>query len=42
MFADIFVKHAESIVSRLWNGGEPGYEAGTEFVANAGMIGYKK
>ena len=42
VFAQIFVKHAENIVRRLWNGGEPGYEAGAEVDINEGRIGFKK
>ena len=42
VFAQIFFSHAENIVTRLWNGSEPGYEPGAEVDVNAGKIGFKK
>ena len=42
VFAGIFTKHAETIISRLWAGGEAGYEPGSEFDVNEGKVGFKK
>lgn len=42
VFADIFMRHAVTIIGRLWSGGEAGYEPGSDFDVNAGKIGYKK
>lgn len=42
VFAGIFTKHAETIISRLWTGGEAGYEPGSEFDINEGKVGFKK
>lgn len=42
VFAQIFLSHTENIISRLWNGGEAGYEPGHEVDINAGKIGFKK
>ena len=42
VFAQIFISHTENIISRLWNGGEPGYEPGNEVDINAGKIGFRK
>ena len=42
VFAQIFHSHTKNIISRLWNGGEPGYEPGNEVDINAGKIGFKK
>ena len=38
----IFMKHTETIIRRLWNGGEAGYEPGSEVDVNEGKIGFKK
>ena len=42
VFAQIFTSHADNIVNRLWNGGEPGYEPGNELDINEGRIGFRK
>ena len=42
VFAEIFMSHAQIIVERLWNGGEPGYEPGSEVDINEGKIGFRK
>mmetsp|Transcript_32549 Transcript_32549/g.38284 ORF Transcript_32549/g.38284 Transcript_32549/m.38284 type:complete len:96 (+) Transcript_32549:574-861(+) len=42
VFAMIFLKHAETIISRLWSGGEAGYEPGNEVDINEGKVGFKK
>ena len=42
VFAQIFMKHTENIIRRLWNGGEAGYEPGSEVDVNEGKIGFKK
>ena len=36
------MSHAQIIIERLWNGGEPGYEPGSEVDINAGKIGFRK
>ena len=42
VFAQIFMKHAETLISRLWTGGEAGYDQGSNFDINEGKVGFKK
>ena len=42
VFAEIFKSHTDIIIQRLWSGGEPGYEPGSEVDINEGKIGFRK
>ena len=36
------MQHVDTIMRRLWMGGEPGYEPGEEVDINAGKVGFRK
>lgn len=42
VFAQMYMKHTENVIRRLWNGGEPGYEPGAQVDINEGKIGFRK
>ena len=42
VFAQMYMKHTEDVIRRLWNGDEPGYEPGAQVDINEGEIGFRK